>query len=299
MKSQKKQAPTTMGFLAMVLALSPVTVTGFSGTGAVDVSSSGTGSRTFPHSSVVRTAVRRGSISSSHTRLNYITDRSSAISDPNNDQEQLTQQSQQWWNSIFGSRAENNAADEYLEFLDKRYNRILQDEQPSPKKKEPHGISVLHWLYQNDPEAQQHKQGKDDALYVLGVANLASKKLLQKHQLMPEENTLKDTVDAQAVTTSTDVESAPVARMSNLFRQVAQKREVFLRRQVRYTRMAMALVLRQVLTAPIKAVRKLYALGGGGKSFAWTLTALGALTFLLRPAALLAVRDSTGASLAA
>jgi len=45
----------------------------------------------------------------------------------------------------------------------------------------------------------------------------------------------------------------------------------------------MACTIRSLLTGPAKALRKIYAMGGGHKTVALTLAILTALSFLLRP----------------
>ena len=283
---------SSMGYLTMIVALAP-SVAGFSGLEqpfAAAGLASGTGPRTILRSRS-RTAVR--SATATPTQLHYIADRSSDLAQPTSTNTRQAGHSSQWWNSIFGGRDESNAADDYLEFLDKRYNRILNDEEPQESK----GFPVLNWLYQTgsaDASSQKNNH-EEDALYVLGVANLASKKLLQKHHLLPEEDAL-DT-KATPVMDAEIVGPAPVAKVSLLFRQVAHRREIFLRSQMRYTRLALAFAVRQALTGPIKAARKLYAMGGGRKSVALTLAALAAVSFLLRPVVQVAASDVTGGAI--
>jgi len=90
---------------------------------------------------------------------------------------------------------EQRNIDEYLEFLDRRYNRLHSDEilpggtneltESSGKN------SPWNWLFDMNGASSidnlfsQHVQQsmKDDALYILGVAELASSRLLQKHNL--------------------------------------------------------------------------------------------------------------------
>lgn len=104
--------------------------------------------------------------------------------------------SYRWWNSLFSSTkssggpaavdtTEQDTVDDYLEFLDRRYRRLHDEDE----KEEPKPFSALNWLLQGDDEkiiASQQQQ--EDALYVLGVAGLASQKLLQKHPHIPSNN---------------------------------------------------------------------------------------------------------------
>lgn len=69
--------------------------------------------------------------------------------------------------------------DEYLEFLDRRYNRLHNIETTQPKKHFP----VLNWLFHEDETveaAADTDENRSNALYALGVAGLASERLLQK-----------------------------------------------------------------------------------------------------------------------
>jgi len=78
--------------------------------------------------------------------------------------------------------------DEYLQFLDKRYHRLHDDEEEGARGEVK--FSAWKWLMQGEQQQQQEEEsealarqqqnGHDDALYVLGVAGLASERLLQK-----------------------------------------------------------------------------------------------------------------------
>lgn len=75
--------------------------------------------------------------------------------------------------------------DAYLEFLDRRYKRLHSNDRVTedPKSKNPVPFSAMSWLMNGKDDAFVTKQQSEDALYVLGVAGLASQKLLQKHHL--------------------------------------------------------------------------------------------------------------------
>lgn len=92
-----------------------------------------------------------------------------------------------FWSNLFPSNrrqvSEQDGVDEYLEFLDRRYNRLRVDEiESSPVR-----ISAWGWLMDDNnkphPITEKMRKQKNDALYALGVAELASEKLLQKHQI--------------------------------------------------------------------------------------------------------------------
>mmetsp|Transcript_11821 Transcript_11821/g.33947 ORF Transcript_11821/g.33947 Transcript_11821/m.33947 type:complete len:386 (-) Transcript_11821:190-1347(-) len=94
---------------------------------------------------------------------------------------------------------EQESVDAYLEFLDRRYRRLhcgddnegkaksaLQND--SSEEKTTKSFSAMDWLMKgsgsnNSNAVTTTRQQQEDALYVLGVAGLASQKLLQKHQL--------------------------------------------------------------------------------------------------------------------
>lgn len=98
---------------------------------------------------------------------------------------QFQRRLQTWWGSLKSrrQRGEQQSVDLYLEFLDRRYHRLNDDDEP-PKKTEKKKKSVLDWVGEKPVSDTQQ-----DALYVLGVAKLASKQLLQKHKphILPEE----------------------------------------------------------------------------------------------------------------
>jgi len=99
--------------------------------------------------------------------------------------------------------AEQENVDAYLEFLDRRYRRLHSDDEEeaitqsdslAPKKGK--SFSAMDWLTSggknsdrtDSATSEQQQQQQQDALYVLGVAGLASEKLLQKHHLLTTTN---------------------------------------------------------------------------------------------------------------
>ena len=103
------------------------------------------------------------------------------------DDESISTSPFRWLNTIFPSsqRDEDNeqqSVDEYLEFLDRRYRRLHSSEREEASKP----FSALSWLRQGSLSRNEviiSEQQKEDALYVLGVAGLASEKLLHKHHI--------------------------------------------------------------------------------------------------------------------
>ncbi len=80
---------------------------------------------------------------------------------------------------------EQENVDAYLEFLDRRYKRLHSNDRVAEdfKSKNPTAFSAMSWLMNGNEESLPSKQQSEDALFVLGVAGLASQKLLQKHHL--------------------------------------------------------------------------------------------------------------------
>jgi hypothetical protein len=111
-----------------------------------------------------------------------------------------------WWRRLFGSTLaspkaisspspeatsidqEQENVDAYLEFLDRRYRRIHSDDEKETKvQSDTKSFSAMDWLTSKSSETDSttlEQQQQQDALYVLGVAGLASQKLLQKHHLL-------------------------------------------------------------------------------------------------------------------
>eukprot|EP00547_Thalassionema_nitzschioides_P000336 CAMPEP_0194198856 /NCGR_PEP_ID=MMETSP0156-20130528/80_1 /TAXON_ID=33649 /ORGANISM="Thalassionema nitzschioides, Strain L26-B" /LENGTH=212 /DNA_ID=CAMNT_0038923685 /DNA_START=116 /DNA_END=754 /DNA_ORIENTATION=+ len=92
-----------------------------------------------------------------------------------------------FWSNVFPNRQRDNnpeqeSVDEYLEFLDRRYNRLRHEEE---EETAPARVWSWGWLMDdnNKPENVAQQVQQNDALYALGVAELASEKLLQKHHI--------------------------------------------------------------------------------------------------------------------
>jgi hypothetical protein len=227
--------------------------------------------------------------------------------------------SRMWWSPfLFSSGVEsssggdkNRAVDDYLEFLEKRYHRIHDDDDRKQDSSPPSTgtkFSALKWLKQGDdagaadsPEAQQHLQ-QDAALYVLGVAGLASQQLLLKHHArgagVAAPRRLAASVAAsigqlsaldKAAATDlevVDVLSALLDRLKPLARQVTIRRKLLIRYQARQLNALAALFAKALALGPAKAATALWRMGGGRKNVAVTLTAMAAFTvFVIRPLA--------------
>jgi len=74
--------------------------------------------------------------------------------------------------------------DEYLESIDRRYKRVHQAETKDDRSQRRGFTSAWAWLTADESSLKEEKRRKnDDALSVLGLAELASVRLLQKHHL--------------------------------------------------------------------------------------------------------------------
>lgn len=145
-----------------------------------------------------------------------------------------------WWNSLFslsvheggsGLKKQENM-DKYLEFLDRRYNRLHSDESHGVNKNKGGISTAWNWLFETtlgtEPKPISLTQAMhDDALYVLGVAELASERLLQKHQHMVhthQGNTVDMSLDA------INISMKPVSQMkseSSLFRKLQARKAAY------------------------------------------------------------------------
>jgi len=200
-----------------------------------------------------------------------------------------------WWSSLFGSgNDQQEVVDDYLEFLDKRYHRLHDEEE----KKE-NQFSAFSWLKQKQSLSQDPKQ---DALYILGVADMASQKLLQKHK---KPKSIK-AQNAQSTKLAEDVEkrlsspstvaraaAAPPALLLKSHRAISKaatmlvafvnmlrkRREKFIEPRVGQLR---AIVRKYVASVP-KAAQVVWKMAGGEESLALTLALVAYLSTLLRP----------------
>jgi len=208
-----------------------------------------------------------------------------------------------WWNGFFNSQSdsvnEQESVDDYLEFLDRRYNRLHEENKKGP-------FSAMNWLMQGTPEEEEilaSKQQKDDALYVLGVAGLASQKLLQKHPQLqdakqdsdysqpsnPASIQALDTIVASAENLTFGhlvIQRVLVPIVKALYFVQRQKRvflDVQLRRVERYAANVTKRGVRSLLYAPVKITKSMIEFGGGKANIASTLALASAILILLRP----------------
>jgi hypothetical protein len=236
------------------------------------------------------------------------------------------QEAAKWWRSVFQPAPasshedeQQQVVDEYLEFLDKRYKRLHEKEKkkPEPAAKK---FSALSWLTadKSDPISQQQEE---DALYVLGVAELASERLLQKHhgalqqykRKVPAQETKKDdelVIDAESEPVEdTDVvldESSKVRKAlafatlpeagRKVLRSVSDRRKALIAYQEKKVVSALLLAFKTTLDAPVKAARLLWNLGGGKKTIALTVSAFITVFLVVRPVAQAVMSEATSYS---
>ena len=175
--------------------------------------------------------------------------------------------------------------DEYLEFLDKRYNRVHQID-GSPQKKK--SFSVLKWLGQEDhseaPE-DSNSSHSSNALYALGVAGLASERLLQKHGVavrkcsvvQPETPENAITVehapcDPPAATTSKL--AAMAAKLLSLHQRWTSMQATFVACLVREGKQVARLLWKTLPRKLASFVRVLVKAGGGQRNIMFAFSAL-------------------------
>lgn len=232
-----------------------------------------------------------------------------------------------WWNPLqlaakrTAERDEQQAVvDDYLEFLDKRYHRLHDEEVDSlPSRRTVSGageakkFSALNWLMQGEQQQQSSvarnpKDRQEDALYVLGVAGLASQRLLQQKKLpravggttdlSPFEGKMEKpkpiAVDAEVEVSAAAVVSAEESkkddivsrRLAPVLRQVSARRRKFLQYQSRQAASLAVAVVRAAAKLPVRAGRAAWNMGGGRRNVAFTLTFAATLCFFVaRPIA--------------
>jgi len=260
----------------------------------------------FGRPSSVSPGVRRPSLIS--TRLQY----------RDGDDETLTT-SRSWWKNIFqaskqepGNQQQDNV-DDYLEFLDRRYRRIHSNER---KTKSAAPFSALNWLRQGSPSrgdvatSSSQQQQQQDALYVLGVAGLASERLLQKHHLVSQQ---KDLAQRKAIHESKvmDVEAEVIAKdgasamlikklMVPLIRIVYiahRRKDLFVAAQLTKARGVCGSAIRKtgkyLANGSVATAKTLFEFGGGRKSLTLTFMAVTSFFLVFRPILQAAIAEAT------
>jgi hypothetical protein len=225
-----------------------------------------------------------------------------------------------WWGNVFSSadaeieEETQEVVDEYLEFLDRRYRRLRNTE---PEEEKPKSFSALNWLIQgsaNRSDVIASKQQEEDALYALGVAGLASQKMLQKHHVAHQE---------QGPTSATAVQEGPrpmirdeslnqvaansfsesyvgstvankvILPVVRAFYIIEHRKQLFIWARVQKLRTVLSLTIKSIaksiIKGPIRTTKAFLEIGGGKKNIALTFSVVYTVFFLLRPMMLQAV----------
>jgi hypothetical protein len=214
-----------------------------------------------------------------------------------------------WWGNVFSSvdaeiEEENQeVVDEYLEFLDRRYRRLHNTE---PEEEKPQPFSALNWLIQGSPNRNDvvaSKQQQEDALYALGVAGLASQKLLQKHQehgptsataVQERPRPIRDESSNQVAAISfsesqigSTIANKVILPVVRIFYMIEHRKQLFIRAQVQKLRAVLSLMVKSIakslMQGPISTTKAVLEIGGGKKNIALTFTVAYTVFLLLRP----------------
>lgn len=186
-----------------------------------------------------------------------------------------------WWSNVFAPKSEKTddsqqVVDEYLEFLDRRYHR-LHDEETEVKQANKK-FSVLGWL----KETQKQDAVTDpceDALYVLGVAEMASQKLLQKHRSLPQKSGVVIETKATRVKRN-GAHLSILNRMNNVKFQAKGLASLRVYKPLKVLLSSMSALVRR---GPVKTMVALWNFGGGKDTIALGVSVLTIAFFLLRP----------------
>lgn len=217
-----------------------------------------------------------------------------------------------WWDSLLFSNQQSKedqqqqVVDEYLKFLDKRYHRLHDEIEQKKLKKSGRGVSAWDWL-RNDNGENEEKQTaprplelnnrQDDALYVLGVAELASERLLQKHRILtPTTPKSKSVVIETRAELVTECEE-PKVPFQGLFGKIAgpgssvldrirSKERIFQMYKRVLRTSTMRSKLQSIMSAPLQAVifiRNLWRTNDSKNTATLTVAALSATFLVARP----------------
>jgi len=185
-----------------------------------------------------------------------------------------------WWSNVFRGTpdaASQQVVDEYLEFLDRRYHR-LHDEEEMEDSKQP--FSVLKWLRESPSEDFSQDQ-RDNALYALGIAKSASQKLLQKKSRTKERASRKkrDVIKAKVTPKPSDL---TVRSMSLMKQRLLGTRATTLK-HLKPLKKPLIVLSKAISKGPINSAIALWNLAGGKDTLALGVSVLTVLFFVLRP----------------
>jgi hypothetical protein len=172
--------------------------------------------------------------------------------------------------------------DDYLEFLERRYKRLNEDEggQRSDAK-----FSTWKWLTEgaDDDSTKDTQRNANSALHVLGLAGLASEKLLHKYHIAVKRPESTPSINAEAFDAALCAPSV-TATVGAMIKPLAFQRKRLLDFQAAKLRTLSSVLLKTLKTAPIKTVQKLVDLSGGKKTVSMTLAVMSVVMFtVVRP----------------
>jgi hypothetical protein len=160
--------------------------------------------------------------------------------------------------------------------------RRLHEEEVAEAK-----FSAWKWLGVGEHlSIEQAERQRENALYALGVAGLASKRLLHKHQIPVSETDLIGTssivvtpVDSQEESPTNEIilskRTILLSELAALAHKLSEWRQSLHRFQVRQIQKAAAIAV----AVPTKAIQSLWKHGGGKKNVLLTVTV--AATFMV------------------
>lgn len=210
----------------------------------------------------------------------------------------MSTSSSRWWNPLSAKSSSSSngnsgsSVDDYLEFLERRYSRLYDNEQKQESRAK---FSVMSWLQQG--EASESTSSTSNAMYALGVAGIAGKQLLEKHSsnrnsLVTKQVSFEDaqivdkTLSTQLSSETTLFSSVIATKVGPIFRKISHKRQMLIRYESQKLKAAVGFLLKSALRLPVKVGKAVWNMGGGKKTIALTFTVAAALTLvLMRPIA--------------
>ena len=190
--------------------------------------------------------------------------------------------------------SEQDKVDDYLEFLEKRYHRLHDSSQPNTKQ-----FSVMDWLLgdsDNTASANTAEQ-QENALFALGVAELASDRLLQNlHITLQQEKEhvasgKARVIDAQfstspVVDNSVETKNAVgslIEAGATVLSRLAARRIPLISYQSRQMEKVLSFSVKAATKGPVKAFTALWTLGGGKSAIALTFALVTSVLLRLIP----------------
>jgi hypothetical protein len=197
-----------------------------------------------------------------------------------------------------GLDGEQYVLDDYLEFVDRRYQRLHGDGYTV----NPVNSIGSAWSWLNrDPNASVGAKQQEDALCVLGLAGLASQRLLHKHHLnlMESGNDLKiaSSEPMEVCTTSevVDIEAKPLNIGTRVLRKVGAARLAFIELQTRYLFAGIRKTMRFISLALQKTSEAFVKYGGGRETLTAATAFAASLVVIAKPLGFALLRKSSNA----